>query len=355
MRSIVHGMALVGMVMAAAPPAEAQAPRGTAEQQIGPAKLSIEYGAPPWNESRSAQLDQSLPIGKEWRLGADRRTTLLVDGGDVMIGGVLVEAGGYGLNLRRLGDKEYAFVAYDGSDTDVAPDDTQWEIPAKLVDRGTKEPSAKLVVTFAEVDARQALVVRFGPLELSAPMAALATRESELAIAGESASSRWFSAKAADVPAGRFMRAGRVGSFYVGESDGAFDVDLKSDGANATVRFTSRDRAKVSDRLARKEAAGAAMKKRSGAAPSPRVRQAIEQLDAELNELRAELAGMALLPSPFEMTVPLVAAKKASGTVGAEVVSRNDRLFVVVDADGKSGEVALDLAALIPKSGAVPR
>lgn len=353
MRSIVHGMALVLMVTAFVPLAEAQAPRGTAERTIGQARLALEYGAPPWSDARSTQLDAALPVGGVWRLGADQRTTFLVEGGAVLIGGVVVEAGGYGLNLRRLAAKEWAFVVFDGSDTNVAASDGQWEVPATLVEK--KESAPQLVVDFVDLGQQSSLVVRFGPIELSAPVAPLAARETELSIAGESATSRWFTAAPADFPAGRFVRVGRVGSFYVGDHDGAFEVDLALDGATASVRFSSRDRNKVSERVARDEAALAALKARAGATPSPRVRTALESATSALAELRAELEALAALPEPYEVKVALKGDGTAAGQVGAEVVRRGDQLVVQVRAGDKVGAQPLDESKLLPKAGSAPR
>src|SRR5438045_3013045 len=70
----------------------AQAPRESAECQVGSARLSLEYGCPPWNEQRRAQLDHGVPIGGLWRLGADDRTTLVIADGAIRLGDVVVEA-----------------------------------------------------------------------------------------------------------------------------------------------------------------------------------------------------------------------------------------------------------------------
>ncbi len=360
MRSIVRGLVLLGMAAGAAPAAFAQVPRGTAEARIGNAKLAIEYGAPPWNAARQQQLDTALPVGEAWRLGADGRTTLLIDGGDVLIGGVLVEAGGYGLNLRRTGEQEWAFVAYDGSDTNVADGDGQWEIPAKRVE--SKEASAQLEVLIRESNAGaagaavKALVVRFGPIELSAPLDVVVTEEGELSIAGESATVRSFMYLPESLASDRFVRVGRVGSFFVGDDDGAFDVDLRRDGAKALLRFSSRGRAAVADRVARQRASVERLKARAGAAASPRVRQGIERAESELAKLEAELVALATLPPPYEVAVPLKQDfANATGTVTVRLRRRNDALWAEVFADDSTGAMKLDEAKLLPKGGSQPR
>jgi len=328
----------------------AQAARESATAKVGATNLRIDYGAPPWSESRKAQIEQGLPVGSVWRLGADTRTTFVVEGGDVAIGGQLIESGGYGLNLRRIGAKEWAFVVYDGSDTTVLPDDNEWQIAATLAEKSDAAPP-QLAIAFAEMGGRQSLVVRWGPMELSAPVAALTSRDADLAVAGEQGVARWFSCDAKAAPAaGAWMRVGRVANFWVGDSDASFDVDLKLGDGQATLRFENKERAKVATKVARLEAALAAAKARADAAPSPRMQQAIEKADAALKEKQAELAALTLLPAPHEVVVKLAAAKKASGRVGAELVRRNDKLIVVVDADGKAGEAAVDEKKIVPSA-----
>src|SRR5688572_25055814 len=121
---------LTGLFLAILTPAiPAQASRETAEATVGSAKVRIEYGAPPWKDDRRGQVER-LPVGSLWRLGADGRTTLVVEGGEIWLGDALIESGGYGLNLRRSGEKEWAFVVFDGSDTNPGPADVVWEAPA---------------------------------------------------------------------------------------------------------------------------------------------------------------------------------------------------------------------------------
>lgn len=331
----------------------AQAPRGTAQAQLGTARLSIEYGAPPWNESRKETIERALPVGALWRLGADTRTTFVVAEGDVAIGGQLIEAGGYGLNVRRTGEQEWAFVVYEGSDSTAGREDPQWEIPAQL--DAAAEPAGQLLVALAPVKTGAELRVRWGPLALSAPVCAVTTRESELAFGEESATARWFARPAAAAPAaGRFCCVGKVGSFWIGDVDAAFEVELALDGAKARARFTSRERALLAAKVARAEAEADGLRKRAAAAASPRTQQALERAEAALAEVRAEVEALAA-PPPLEVDLALTAAKAPTGTFGAELVRRAGKLVLVVDADGKAGETAIDEAKLLPKPADHPR
>jgi hypothetical protein len=334
----------------AVPLATAQAPRETAELELGGAQVAVEYGSPPWSESRRSQIDQMLPVGALWRLGADTRTTLVVTGSPVLIGDAVIEAGGYGLNLRRTGEKEWAFVVFDGTDTTVQRDDAVFETPARLEEKDDAAPE-RLVVEFRDAGERKALVVRWGPLELAAPVAALETRESSLELGGEEASARWFARKAGDAPRpGAWTRAGSIGSFYVGDADCAMEVDLKVDGNSARVRFTNRERGRVADRLGRVERelaqakTGAAAQGTLGARMAQRIKS-LEQAKARYDE---ELAALAANPAPLEVEVPLKPAKPAPGRFGAELVQRGGKLLVVVETFDRSGEAPVDATKLLP-------
>jgi len=343
------------LLAAAAGEARAQAPRETAEATIGAATIRIEYGSPPWNEERREQIDSALPVGAVWRLGADRRTTLVVGGGPVLIGGALLEPGGYGLNIRRTAEKEWSFVVFDGADTSVQLEDPAWEAPARVEEKAGAAPE-RLVVGFADAGGQRELFVRWGPLQIAAPVAPVAMSESEIEIGGEQASSRWFACAAADAPgSGAWTLAGIVSSFYVGDVDCGIDVDLRLDGGAATVRFTNRERAKVADRLSRVEAALAALERSAaGAAPGSAARRFAPRrrtLDEAKTRLSEELEGLAANPAPFEVAVPLAPAKTPSGRVAATLVRRGGSLAVVVEAGDRGGEAAVDEARLLPAPG----
>ncbi|MSR47877.1 MAG: DUF2911 domain-containing protein [Planctomycetes bacterium] len=342
-----HGAAVL-VVLATV--ASAQAARGTANATVGAATLSIEYGAPPWSEARKGQIETGVAVGGVWRLGADTRTTFVVEGGDVAIGDQLIESGGYGLNVRRVGEKAWAFVVFDGSDTMVLPDDNEWQIAAATAEK-SDAPPPQLSVVFADAAGKKSLVVRFGPLEIAAPVVALEVSEGDLAIAGEQGGARFISRAAADAPvAGSWMRVGRVSNFYVGELDGSFDVDLKLDGETATLRFQNRDKAKAVAKIARLDAELATAKARAGSSTSPRMRQVVERGEAALKAKQEELAALALAPDPVELPVKLAAAKKASGRLGATLVRRGAKLFAVIDGDTRAAEVEIDDRRIVPSA-----
>jgi hypothetical protein len=338
-------------LLLAASGANAQAPRETAEAKLGAAKIKIEYGSPGWSEERRAQIDR-LPAGAAWRLGADTRTTLVVEGGPVLIGDTLIETGGYGLNLRRAGEKEWEFVVYDGSEANVQMEDPEWVAPAAFAEQDDAVAQS-LLVALVDAGGRRQIEVRWGPYAASAAVAPVTTTESGLELGGEQASARWF-ARAATHPLqpGAWTRVGAVGSFFVGDVDCAMEVDLKVEAAYSVVRFTNRERAKVAGRLARLERELSWVEKRAAAGGpiASRLaarRKALEDAKASLS---AELAELAANPQPLEVTVPLAAAKQPRGRIGASLLRRGGRLLVQVETGDRAGEAAVDESKLLPSS-----
>lgn len=334
-----------------ASPLLAQAPRAVVDATVGKAKLTIEHGCPPWSESRKAQLDQMLPVGTSWRLGADTRTTFVVGDGDILLGDTVIEGGGYGLNLLRVADKQWAFVVYDGSDTTPAPEDQVWHCAATLVEKTDAAPE-RLVVTLAGSATGGKLVVRFGPLEVSASVAPLDAVEKEIELGGEQTNARWWSRPAgAALAKGAFALAGRISSFWVDEVDCAMDVELLLGDAAATVRFTNRELAKAQAKLARATTDLDTMKKNAEAGGPIARRFQAGLKDAEEKKVTAEqeLAELDASPKPCEFTVPLAAAKKASGHLGAQLLRKDGKLTLVVDADARAGSLVVDEKRLLPE------
>ena len=344
--SFVRSFLAVSSLIVLSAPLQAQAPRESAEGKVGGATLKIEYGSPPWNEQRRAQVDRALPVGALWRLGADTRTTMLVDGGTVAIGDAVIEPGGYGLNLRRTGDKTWGFVIFDGSDTTAALEDAQWETPAKLEEKEEGIPE-RLDVALDGSDERRVLRVRWGPLELTAPVTPIDVKEADLELGGEQATGRWFSHRAGDAPRpAAWTRAGTIGSFFVGDVDCAMEVDVKFDGSKTKVRFSNREREKVAGRLARVERdLENATKQAAGGARFQQNVKALQQAKGALDE---ELKGLAAAPAPVEIDVTLHPAKDGAGKVGAELVRRDGKLLVVVTTFDQTGESAVDEKKILP-------
>ena len=81
-------------------------PHDKVEATVGGKKITIEYGRP-YKKGREV-FGQLVPFGKVWRLGADERTLLTVEG-DVMLGSLHVPAGSYSL-WAQPGEKEWSLV-----------------------------------------------------------------------------------------------------------------------------------------------------------------------------------------------------------------------------------------------------
>lgn len=321
---------------------QAQAPRESAEATFGTIKVSVEHGCPPWNEHRLEQMKRQVPIGGLWRMGADDHTTMLVSGGAIRLGDLVVEEGGLGLNARRTGERDWSFVLYDGGEATASPEDEMTETPATFNERQDPAPE-RLSIAFVDDKGSKLLQVRFGPMVLTAPVVPISVHESELELGGEKPSTRWFSAAAANAPkSGAWVRAGATQSFYVGDVNCGFDVDLKIDASGAAVRFRNRARAKVADRIAALDAQLDRLKKSGGG----------ERELAYVNEQKAKLADelkeLGPTPEPFELAVPLAAAKTPSGKFGAELVKKGGKLELVVKANDKEGSVAVDESKLLP-------
>jgi DUF2911 family protein len=327
---------------------QAQAPRECAETSFGAIKVSVEHGCPPWSERRLAQMEQQVPVGGLWRMGADDHTTILVSGGAVRLGDLVVDDGGFGLNARRTAAKEWSFVLYDGGEATAEPEDETWETPASFTERQDPAPE-RLAITIADEKGVKLLQVRFGPMVLSAPIVPIEAKDGELALGGETASTRWFTAAAANAPrSGAWVRAGATHSFFVGEVNCAFDVDLKLDSSGAAVRIRNRARAKVADRIAALEARVARAKKDAKSGDE----REVAFLQEQLAKLAEELKEVGPAPEPFEVAVPLAAAKSPSGKFGAELVKKGGKLELVVQANDREGSVAVDEAKLLPAKDA---
>jgi hypothetical protein len=345
---VVAPLALEGALLPGA--LQAQAPRESAEVSFGPIKVSVDHGCPAWNEQRLAQLKEQVPVGALWRMGADDHTTILVAGGAIRLGDLVIDDGGFGLNARRTGEREWNFVLYDGGEATAETEDNKWETPATFTERQDPAPE-RLAFTISDekvgATAVKVLSVRFGPMVLSAPIVPVEARDGEVKLGGEIANARWFAVTAANAPrAGAWVRTGETRSFFVGDVNCAFDVDLKLDEKGAAVRFRNRARAKVADEIAGLNAQLARVKKEP--AGGHRAEREVIELEATLEKLAEELKDVGPAPEPFELAVPLTAAKTPSGKISAELVSKGGKLELVVQANDRAGSVAVDEAKLLP-------
>lgn len=322
--------------------AQAQAPRGNAEVQLGATQVSLEFGCPPWSARRKSELDHALAADGLWRVGADSRTTLVVRGGALRLGDLVVEEGGVGLNVRRLGEQQWNFVVYDGGEATAQLADNFEETAATFTEKSDAAPE-RLQIAFVEAGGKRRLSVRFGPWQLEAPVAAVTVNETEMKLGGENVVARWFSVAEADAPpAGTFTRVGASNSFFVGEPDCAFLVDARFDGKSATIRCTNRGAARIDAKSAELRRELAVLKQAGGSA----AQQA--ELTAQIESLASDRAALGDVPKSCEVTVPLAPAAKASGRFGARLERRGAELFVVVDAGAAGGAVKLDEAQLLP-------
>jgi hypothetical protein len=324
---------------------QAQAPRESADVAFGATKVSVEHGCPPWNEQRRTQMERQVPIGGLWRMGADDHTTILVSGGAVRLGDLVVDEGGFGLNARRTGEREWSFLLYDGGEATASPEDATSETPAAFTERQDPAPE-RLAIEFIDEKGAKLLQVRFGPMVLSAPIVPIEAREAELELGGEKPSVRWFTATAAGAPRnGAWVRAGTTTSLFVGDVNCGLDVDLKLDAGGAAVRFRNRARAKIADRIAALEAQVARLKQDPKGGGHERETKWLQE---QLTKLADDLKEVGPAPQPFEVAVPLAAAKSPSGKFGAELVRKGGKLELIVKANDKEGSVAVDEAKLLP-------
>ena len=324
---------------------EAQAPRESTETAFGAIKVSVEHGCPPWSDRRLAQMEQQVPIGGLWRMGADDHTTILVSGGAVRLGDLVVDDGGFGLNARRTGEREWAFTLYDGGEATAEPENQTWETPATFTERQDPAPE-RLAIQIVDEKGAKLLQVRFGPMVLSAPIVPLEAREASIELGGETANVRWFFAAAANPPRnGAWVRAGATSSFFIGEVNCALDVDLKIEAGGAAVRIRNRARARIADRIAALDAQVARLKKDPKGGNHERE---ISWLEGQLTELAGSLKELGPAPEPLEIAVPLAAAKSPTGKFGTEFVRRNGKLELVVVANDREGSIAVDEAKLLP-------
>jgi hypothetical protein len=182
---------------------------------------------------------------------------------------------------------------------------------------------------------------------LSAPIVPVEARDAELALGGETANTRWFAVAAANAPrADAWVLTGATKSFFVGDVNCAFDVEMKLDAKGAAVRFRNRARSRIADRIAALGARIDAMKK-APAEGGGSAREAAA-LEEQLAKLAEELKDVGAAPEPLEVAVPLSAAKSPSGKIGAELVKKGGKLEIVVQANDRAGTLAIDEAKLLP-------
>jgi hypothetical protein len=168
-----------------ADPASAQAPRDNPQVDLKYASVKVDYGQPPWSADRLNQMEMQIPVGVNWRLGADNPTVMTVEGGPIFFGDHLVEPGDYSLQVKRVTEKDWQFTFFGTGDP------TQGMIGASLVQSSVRmddpKPSEQLMLGFPKTGKDHILEMRFGPIRMSAPISDVQEVESEITLNGTAA------------------------------------------------------------------------------------------------------------------------------------------------------------------------
>jgi hypothetical protein len=99
--------------------AKAQSDRGTASLDFGGGKVSVDYGRPAF---KGRDIESSLPVGAEWRMGMNAATTLTTDV-DLKFGDKTVPKGKYTLSAKRAEAQKWVMLIknQDGNVVAEAP------------------------------------------------------------------------------------------------------------------------------------------------------------------------------------------------------------------------------------------
>jgi len=120
---ILFTLCFLGLTLQAQITTPAASPKSVTTQTIGMTEVTVEYSRPSVKGRTIFSADGLVPLGKKWRLGANR-VTKITFGGDVSVGGQALEGGSYAV-LATPTAKEWTFHFY--------PHDTgSW---SKYVDR----------------------------------------------------------------------------------------------------------------------------------------------------------------------------------------------------------------------------
>ncbi len=192
-RAVLAGLAVVILADAQT---RAQAPRKDPKITIGPLAVSIEHGAPPWNDDRLNQLKDQLPVGAPWRMGAEGPTTIKLEGSDTMLGGKLVQPGTYLFNCKRVTDNDWVFLIAPrlGSTDDeiqISLDHRPREFPATIDFNGTPVIDS-VTFEFPKEGFTTFIEMQFGPVRLRTTVAPVTEVSSEEQFNGAEASITWY-------------------------------------------------------------------------------------------------------------------------------------------------------------------
>lgn len=90
--------------------------RGTAVVEVEGGTVTIEYGRPSYGDRDISEL----PVGAEWRVGADKATTLTTET-SLSFGGTALPAGTYQIKARHQGQGDWTLILSSGSETVEVP------------------------------------------------------------------------------------------------------------------------------------------------------------------------------------------------------------------------------------------
>jgi hypothetical protein len=141
--------------------------RGDAKLTLKGSTVTIDYGRPALKGRSVDALLGQLPVGKFWRLGADKSTTFTTTG-NLMFGNVMVDKGVYSLWAKRTGEKEWALVfnsQHGQWGTSHDPSKDVKEVPLKMETQN--KPAEMVTITLEKEHGNGELSVNWGTMELT--------------------------------------------------------------------------------------------------------------------------------------------------------------------------------------------
>lgn len=147
-----------------------QSPRASVSQQIGDAKVTVDYSRP---GVKGREIWGALvPYGQVWKTGADQMTNITLDH-ELSVGGHRLPAGTYGI-LAIPGEKSFTLILTKRADifrpTDYkGPDEDALRL--ELEPQRTADSKERLEFSFDQPDMSSAqLVLHWEHLEVSVPI-----------------------------------------------------------------------------------------------------------------------------------------------------------------------------------------
>lgn len=254
-------IALSAFVLAAPAPAQSIAPGGapqgaprhTSTAKVGEATLTVEHGQPPWSDDRLGAMAQIAQQGQPWRMGSEGITTFTVAGAPVFFGDELIEPGRYGFNLAPTGQNAWAFLVFEPLN--------EAQFPTMLGNEPSKTVAARFVGDAAEIVPAMTIDVAaesstgtctlaWGPMRLSADLAAAQVTRAELELNGVPAKSTWYRrALPAGADASRPRIAGSI-ELAIDDEDCSMNVYVMQEGDQVVALLRNREREQAEQAMA---------------------------------------------------------------------------------------------------------